>query len=243
MLTLFIKEINTFFSSLIGYMAMVVFLLTTGLFLWVFPETNLLDYGYASLDSLFFTAPWIFMFLVPAITMRSFSEEFKTGTIELLTTRPVTDLQIIAGKYLSAVFLVFFALLPTLVYYFTIYRLGLPPGNLDSGAIWGSYIGLLLLGAAFAAIGIFASSLSSNQIVAFLLAVFLCFIFYQTFDYLSKLNIFYARIDDVVEQLGINAHYESLSRGVIDTRDLVYFGSFIALFLLLTQLVVESRKW
>ncbi|OWY23491.1 gliding motility-associated ABC transporter permease subunit GldF [Sphingobacteriales bacterium UPWRP_1] len=243
MLTLFVKEINTFFSSLIGYMAMVVFLLTTGLFLWVFPETNLLDYGYASLDSLFFTAPWIFMFLVPAITMRSFSEEFKTGTIELLATRPVTDLQIIAGKYLAAVFLVFFALLPTLVYFFTIYRLGLPPGNLDTGAAWGSYIGLLLLGAAFAAIGIFASSLSSNQIVAFLLAVFLCFIFYQTFDYLSKLNMFYARIDDMVEQLGINAHYESLSRGVIDTRDLVYFGSFIALFLLLTQLVVESRKW
>lgn len=182
MFTLFKKEINTFFSSLIGYMAMVVFLLTTGLFLWVFPDTNLLDYGYASLDSLFFTAPWIFMFLVPAITMRSFSEEFKSGTIELLATRPITDFQIIAGKYLAAVFLVFFALLPTLVYYFTIYQLGLPPGNLDTGAIWGSYIGLLLLGAAFAAIGIFASSLSSNQIVAFLLAVFLCFIFYQTFD-------------------------------------------------------------
>lgn len=243
MINLFVKEVNTFFSSLIGYMAIVVFLLTTGLFLWVFPDTNLLDYGYATLDSLFFTAPWVFMFLIPAITMRSFSEEFKSGTFELLATRPLTDLQIIAGKYAAAVFLVFFALLPTLIYFFTIYQLGLPPGNLDTGAIWGSYIGLLLLGAAFAAIGIFASSLTSNQIVAFLLAVFLCFIFYQTFDYLSKLNVFYATIDDFVEQIGINAHYESLSRGVVDTRDIVYFGSFIALFLLLTQLVVDSRKW
>lgn len=243
MINLFVKEVNTFFSSLIGYMAIVVFLLTTGLFLWVFPDTNLLDYGYATLDSLFFTAPWVFMFLIPAITMRSFSEEFKSGTFELLATRPLTDLQIIVGKYAAAVFLVFFALLPTLIYFFTIYQLGLPPGNLDTGAIWGSYIGLLLLGAAFAAIGIFASSLTSNQIVAFLLAVFLCFIFYQTFDYLSKLNVFYATIDDFVEQIGINAHYESLSRGVVDTRDIVYFGSFIALFLLLTQLVVDSRKW
>ncbi|QQS30292.1 MAG: gliding motility-associated ABC transporter permease subunit GldF [Sphingobacteriales bacterium] len=243
MLTLFVKEINTFFSSLIGYLALVVFLLTTGLFLWVFPDSNLPDYGYATLEPLFFTAPWIFMFLIPAITMRSFSEEFKSGTYEILATRPVTDMQIILGKYLAALFLVLFALLPTLVYYYTIYRLGLPPGNIDSGATWGSYIGLLLLGAAFAAIGVFASSLSSNQIVAFLLAVFLCFLFYQSFDYLSKLNVFYAKIDDIVEQIGINAHYQSLSRGVIDFRDVVYFGSFITLFLILTRLVVESRKW
>jgi len=243
MLTLFIKEINTFFSSLIGYLALVVFLLTTGLFLWVFPDSNLPDYGYATLEPLFFTAPWIFMFLIPAITMRSFSEEFKSGTYEILATRPVTDMQIILGKYMAALSLVLFALLPTLVYYYTIYRLGLPPGNIDSGATWGSYIGLLLLGAAFAAIGIFASSLSSNQIVAFLLAVFLCFLFYQSFDYLSKLNVFYAKIDDIVEQIGINAHYQSLSRGVIDSRDVVYFGSFITLFLILTRLVVESRKW
>mgnify|MGYP001180950401 CR=1 FL=1 len=243
MITLFIKEINTFFSSLIGYLALVVFLLTTGLFLWVFPDTNLPDYGYATLEPLFFTAPWIFMFLIPAITMRSFSEEFKSGTIEILATRPITDMQIILGKYFASLFLVLFALLPTLVYYFTIYQLGLPSGNIDTGATWGSYIGLLLLGAAFAAIGIFASSLSSNQIIAFLLAVFLCFLFYQTFDYLSKLNVFYAKLDDFVEQIGINAHYESLSRGVIDTRDVVYFGSFITLFLILTRLVVESRKW
>lgn len=243
MLTLFIKEINTFFSSLIGYLALVVFLLTTGLFLWVFPDSNLPDYGYSTLEPLFFTAPWIFMFLIPAITMRSFSEEFKSGTYEILATRPVTDMQIILGKYMAALFLVLFALLPTLVYYYTIYRLGLPPGNIDSGATWGSYIGLLLLGAAFAAIGVFASSLSSNQIVAFLLAVFLCFLFYQSFDYLSKLNVFYAKIDDIVEQIGINAHYQSLSRGVIDFRDVVYFGSFITLFLILTRLVVESRKW
>ncbi|HRI28681.1 MAG TPA: gliding motility-associated ABC transporter permease subunit GldF [Chitinophagales bacterium] len=243
MLTLLLKELHTFFSSLIGYLALTVFLLTLSLFLWVFPDTNLPDYGYATLEPLFFTAPWIFMFLVPAITMRSFSDEYKTGTMELLATRPISDMQIILGKYVASVVLILFALLPTFIYYFTIYQLGLPPGNIDHGATWGSYIGLLLLGASFAAIGIFASSLTANQIVAFLLAVFLCFFFYQTFDYLSKLNLFYAKIDDIVEQIGINAHYESMGRGVIDTRDLLYFVSFISLFLLLTRLVVESRKW
>lgn len=243
MLTLLLKELHTFFSSLIGYLALTVFLLTLSLFLWVFPDTNLPDYGYATLEPLFFTAPWIFMFLVPAITMRSFSDEYKTGTMELLATRPISDMHIILGKYLASVVLILFALLPTLIYYFTIYQLGLPPGNIDHGATWGSYIGLLLLGASFAAIGIFASSLTANQIVAFLLAVFLCFFFYQTFDYLSKLNLFYAKIDDIVEQIGINAHYESMGRGVIDTRDFLYFISFIGIFLLLTRLVVESRKW
>jgi ABC-2 type transport system permease protein len=243
MFTILQKEINTFFSSLIGYIAIGLFLLTTGLFLWVFPETSLLEYGYANLDALFFIAPWVFMFLIPAITMRSFAEEFKSGTIELLATRPVTDLQIILGKYFAALLVVFLALLPTLVYYITVYQLGATPGNLDTGATWGSYIGLLFLGAAFVAIGIFASSLTQNQIVAFLLAVFGCFFCYAAFDYLSKLNVFYAKIDDVVELLGINAHYLSISRGVIDTRDVIYFVSFISIFILLTQLVLERRKW
>lgn len=242
MLTIFQKEINTFFSSLIGYIAFVVFLLTTWLFLWIFPDTNILSYGYASLESLFFIAPWVFMFLIPAITMRSIAEETSSGTIELLATRPLTDLQIVLGKYFAALFLVFIALLPTLVYYYTVYALSIAPG-IDTGATWGSYLGLFFLGASFVSIGIFASSLTSNQIVAFLLAIFLCFFCYAAFDYLSKLNIFYAKIDDLIEQLGINAHYLSISRGVVDTRDLVYFVSFNAIFILLTKTVLESRKW
>jgi ABC-2 type transport system permease protein len=239
MFTIFSKEVAVFFSSLIGYIAIIVFLLTCGLFLWVFPDTAILDYGYAGLDNLFMLAPWVFTFLIPAITMRSFADEFRSGTMELLATRPISDLQIIGGKYFAALFLVFCALLPTFIYYITIYQLGAPPGNLDTGAIMGSYIGLLLLGASFTAIGIFASSLTQNQIVAFLLAVFLCFFCYTAFDYLSKLDIFYAKIDSFVEWLGINAHYTALSRGVVDTRDVLYFGSFITLFLLMTQLVLQ----
>lgn len=243
MFTIFLKEINIFFSSLIGYIALAVFFIITGLFLWIFPDTSLLEYGYATLDYLFILAPWIFMFLIPAITMRSFAEEIKSGTIELLATRPITDLQIIMGKYLASFVLVIFALLPTLLYFYTIYSLGSPVGNIDTGAVWGSYIGLLLLAACFVSIGIFASALTSNQIVAFILAVFLCFFFYQAFDYLSKLDIFYATIDNVVELIGINAHYTSISRGVVDTRDIIYFFSFISIFILLTKTVLESRKW
>ncbi len=242
MLTIFVKEVNSFFSSLIGYIAMGVFLLVTGLFIWVFPETNALDYGRSDLDSFFSLAPWVLTFLIPAITMRSFSEEFKSGTIELLATRPITDFQIVMGKYLAAFFLVLFTILPTLLYMYTIRQLSLSPG-MDVGAAWGSYIGLLLLGASFVAIGIFASAITNNQIVAFLLAVFLCFFCYSAFDYLSELNVFYTTIDHIIEQLGINAHYQSISRGLIDTRDIIYFFSFIAAFLLLTKTVVESRKW
>jgi ABC-2 type transport system permease protein len=243
MFTIFRKEINLFFSSLIGYMAMVVFLLTTGLVVWIFPDTNILDFGYANLDSLFDIAPWVFMFLIPAITMRAFSEEFRSGTIELLSTRPITDLQVILGKYFAAFFLVVFTLLPTLLYYYTIYSLGAQVGNIDTGATWGSYLGLLFLSAAFTAIGIFASSLTANQIVAFLLAVFLCFFFNSAFEYLSHLGLFYATFDDLVDGIGIRSHYVSISRGVVDTRDVVYFVSLTAAFILLTKTVLESRKW
>ena len=243
MLTIFQKEINSFLSSLTGYITLVVFLLITGLFLWIFPDTSILNYGYAGLDYFFTLAPWVFMFLIPAITMRAFSEEIRSGTIEILATRPITDIQIVLGKYFAALLLVAFAILPTFLYYLTVYMLGQPPGNVDSGAIWGSYIGLLLLGGSFVAIGIFASSLTDNPIVAFLLAVFLCFFFFVAFDYLSKLNVFYAKIDDIIEQIGINAHYLSISRGVVDTRDVVYFGSFIAIFILMTKTSLESRKW
>jgi len=237
------KEINLFFSSLIGYITVIVFLLATGLFIWVFPDTSILDYGYATLDSLFYLAPWIFMFLIPAITMRSFSEEVNSGTIELLSTKPITDWQIIFGKYLASVLLVLFSLLPTLIYFYSVYRLGNPVGNLDVGATWGSYIGLLLIGSSFVAIGIFGSALTNNQIVAFMLSVFLCFIIYIGFDYLSRLNIFFAKLDAFVEQLGMESHYESLSRGVIDSRDVLYFLSIAAMFLLFTKTSLGSRKW
>lgn len=243
MLSIFKKEINLFFSSLIGYIAIAVFLLTTGLFLWIFPESSLLNYGFATLDTFFFIAPWVFLFLIPAITMRSFSEEIKTGTIELLVTRPISDLQIILGKYFAALFLVLFALLPTLLYFYTVYYLGAPAGNIDTGATWGSYIGLFLLGATFVSIGIFGSAITANQIVAFILSVFLCFVFFMVFELISSMNVFYAKLDSLIEQLGMNYHYESISRGVVDTRDLVYFISLITIFILLTKLILESRKW
>ncbi len=243
MLAVYLKELNAFFSSLIGYLALGVFLLTVSLFVWIFPDTSVLEYGFATLDGLFLTAPWVFMFLIPAITMRSFSEELGSGTFELLATRPLKESAIILGKYLAALTLVLFALLPTIIYYFTVYQLGSPTGNIDSGATIGSYIGLLLLGSSFIAIGIFSSSVTNSQIIAFVLAVFLCFIFYSSFDYLSRLGIFYAKADDIVEQIGINAHYQSISRGVLDTRDVVYFFSLNAIFLRLTHLVLESRKW
>ena len=243
MKTIFKKEINLFFSSLVGYVAIIVFLVTTGLFVWVFPETNVLDYGFSNIDQLFVVAPWVFMFLIPAVTMRSFSEEISSGTIELLATRPLSDLSIILGKYFAAVVLVLFSVLPTLLYFHSIYQLGDPVGNIDTGATWGSYIGLVLLAGCFAAIGVFASSLSKNQIIAFVLALFLCFFMYIAFDFLAGLDMFYATIDNLIEELGINAHYNSISRGVLDTRDVIYFFSVIALFILFTKFSLESRKW
>ncbi len=243
MLSILKKEVNTFFSSLIGYIVIGVFLVTMGLFLWVFPDTNLLDRGYASMDFFFGFAPNIFLFLIPAITMRTFAEEQQTGTIEFLATRPVTDLDIIIGKYLASLILVSFAILPTFLYYFTIYRLGSPVGNVDSGAVWGSYFGLFFLGAVFVAIGIFASSITNNQIVAFIIGVFLCFFLYLGFDFLSSLPTFIGRVDYIVEMFGIDFHYRSISRGILDTRDFVYFLSIIVIFIGLTKLMLERRTW
>jgi len=243
MLTIFIKEIAGFFSSLTGYIVMITFLVVIGLFLWIFPDTNVLDYGFASLDTLFMYAPWVFLFLIPAITMRSFSEELKSGTIELLVTRPISELKIILGKYFAAVFLVLFTLLPTVIYYITLYQLSLPKGNVDGGAILGSYIGLFLLGSAYTAIGIFSSSVTKNQVVAFILAVFLCFIAFSGFDSLSKLPIVEGRFDLLISNLGINQHYQSISRGVMDSRDIIYFISFSILFILSTRISLDTRKW
>jgi len=232
------KEITTYLSSLVAYITIGVFLLVLGLFLWVFPDTSILAYGYAGLDSLFSTAPYLFMFLVPAITMRSLAEERREGTFELLLTRPLTDIQIVLGKYFAGVIIVLFALVPTLVYYFSVHTLGTPQGNIDTGAVIGSYIGLFLLGSSFAAIGLFASSVSKNQVIAFTIAVFLCFFFYSGFDSLSSI----LSLQNLgLQSLGITEHYQSISRGVLDTRDLIYFIVLTTLFIWLTLFVLNRQ--
>ena len=243
MYAIFLKEINAFFSSLVGYIAVGIFLLMMGLFLWIFPDTSLLESGYASLDPLFTTAPNIFLFLIPAITMRSFAEELQTGTIELLATRPISDMAIILGKFGACVLLLAMSLLPTVIYYVSVYYLAAPTGNVDTGAVIGSYMGLLLLGAAFISVGLWASSLTNNQIVAFIAAVFGCFMLYLGFELISTLPIFANGLSTLVENLGMNAHYNSLGRGLIDSRDVLYFLSVIALFLGLTRLQLERRTW
>jgi len=246
MFTLLVKEIRSFLSSLIGYIAIGVFITGIGTFMWLVPTesagSNVLDNGFANIDSLFILAPWVYLFLIPAITMRSFSEEKKTGTIELLLTRPLTEMQIVMAKYLAGVILVIVSLLPTLIYFYSIYQLGYPKGNLDTGGMWGSYIGLLFLGAGFVAVGTFASAVSENQVIAFIMALLLCFITYIGFEFVSSSGIF-GKYDALVKGLGMNEHYLSMSRGVIDTRDVVYFFSMIALFNLLSKLVLQSRKW
>ncbi len=242
MLTILNKEITGFFSSLVAYIAIGIFLAAMGLFLWVFPDSSILEYGYAGLDSLFTISPYVFMFLIPAITMRSLAEEKKEGTFELLATSPLTDWHIILGKYLACLLMVVLALLPTLIYYFTVYQLGITKGNIDTGAVIGSYIGLFLLGGAFTATGIFASSLSKNQIISFIISVFLCFFAFSGFDSISQITAL-QYLDTFLSGLGINQHYQSISRGVLDTRDLVYFLSFITLFLLITKTILGGRKW
>lgn len=243
MLVLLKKEISGFLSSLIGYVVISIFLIINGLFLWVFPlQFNVLDFGYASLENFFMLAPIVFLFLIPAITMRMFAEEKRAGTIEMLMTRPLTDLQIILAKYFAGVLLVVFSLLPTLIYFFSVYYLGSPQGNIDAGGTWGSYLGLLFLGSAFVAIGLFCSSITENQVVSFIISVFLCGFVYIGFEFIYSLDLF-GKLDLFIQQLGINAHYTSMSRGVIDTRDVIYFLSLISLFVLFTKISLESRKW
>jgi len=198
--------------------------------------------GYANIDTLFFISPWVFMFLIPAVTMRSFAEEKRAGTIELLFTKPLTDTQIILAKYFAGLLLVVIALIPTLIYFITVYSLGNPVGNIDTGGTWGSYIGLLLLAAGYVAIGIFASSITNNQIVSFLVAAMLCFFMFTGFQSLGSFDLF-GSLDDFIMKLGIQDHYSSLSRGLIDSRDVVYFFALIAIFILLTKTVLGSRKW
>ena len=243
MISIFKKEVNLFLSSLIGYIAIGVFLLATGLFFWVFPDYSVINYGFSDMGSFFGMAPYVFLFLIPAITMRTFAEETQTGTMELLSTRPISDWEIILGKYFACVFLVLLSILPTLVYYYSVYQLGMPKGNLDIGATWGSYLGLVGLGAVFVSIGIFCSSLTSNQIIAFILGLFLCGFFYDAFSSLARLPLFYGKSDAIVESLGINYHYASISRGLVDSRDIIYFISMIIAFLACTKFAMEKRKW
>lgn len=234
------KEIQSFFSTATGYLVVGIFLVACSLFLFVFEGAyNILDNGFADLTPFFNLAPWIFVFLIPAITMKSFSEEKRQGTMELLLTRPIGAWNLVWGKFLGAFMLSVLALIPSLVYVYTVYQLGDPVGNLDTGAILGSYLGLLLLAASYTAIGIFASALTTNQITAFIIAVFLCFLGFFLFEGVGDYQLFDSAYG--LEYLGISFHYKSLSRGVIDTRDLVYFLSFISLFLCLTFYRIASQ--
>lgn len=238
-----LKEIRSFLNSVTGYMVIVVYLLINSLMLWLFPGVfNIIDGGYASIDSLFLISPWVFMFLIPAITMRMFADEKRAGTMELLLTRPLTDMQIVWSKFTAGFILVLFSIIPTLIYYISVYQLGVQVGNIDSAGTFGSYIGLLFLGGSYVSIGVFASSLTENQIVAFLISVLLCLVMYAGFDQLASLGIF-GGAELFVLSLGMNEHYTSLSRGVIDSRDVIYFISLILIFALATRLVIQSRKW
>lgn len=243
MFTLLKKEVSNFFSSIIGYIVIIVFLLANSLFMWIFPgEMNILESGYSTIDTLFIIAPWVFLFLVPAVTMRLFSEEKRTGTIEILFTKPLTDFEIVLAKYLAGLILVLFSLLPTLIYFLTVYYLGNPVGNIDVGGTWGSFIGLFFLAAIYVSIGIFASSITHNQIVAFIFAMIISFFFFIGFESVSSLQI-WGNIGNIIDKIGINNHYNSMSRGVIDTRDIVYFLSVISFFVILTKTSLQTRKW
>ncbi|MDY0254751.1 MAG: gliding motility-associated ABC transporter permease subunit GldF [Tenuifilaceae bacterium] len=243
MYAIFIKELNSFFSSLTGLIAAIVFLVVNGLFIWVFPgELNVLDGGYSTLDTLFIMAPWVFLFLVPAIAMRTFSEEKRTGTIELLLTRPITDVHLILGKYFAVVTLVIIILLPSLIFFLSVYLLGSPVGNIDTGGTWGSYIGLFFLAAGYAAIGVFASSLTQNHIVSFIVGILISFFLYIGLESIASVYLL-KDVEHILVSLGINEHYQSLSRGVIDSRDIIYFVGLSAFFILLTRLVLQTRKW
>ena len=234
------KELQQFFSNLTGYIAIILFLLVNGLFLFVLKDSNLFDFGYATLDTFFELAPWVLIFLVPAITMRSLSEEFKTGTFEILQTLPLTKWQIVWGKYSSVIVVLFFVIVPTFIYVLTIKKLS-ADGNIDSGGIAGSYMGLLMLAAVFAAIGLCCSSFTNNAVVAFLIGAFACLLLYFGFGAISKLPLFQGKWDYFIEMLGIDFHYRSVSRGLLDTRDIVYFGSLVVLFLLITVKNLHKR--
>ncbi len=239
MIAILKKELNLFFASPIGYLVIAVFLLINGLFLWVFKgEFNILNAGFADLNSFFFITPWFFIFLIPAITMRSFSDEIKLGTIEILKTKPITIWQIVIGKFLGSFILIIIALIPTLTYIYTIIKLGNPVGNLDFGITLGSYFGLLFLASSFTAIGLFTSTLSNNQIVAFIIGVALSYFLFYGFEAIAELNLSQSFL---IEHLGLYSHFKSIARGVIDTRDILYFASVTFFFLYLTKIKLDNK--
>lgn len=242
MWSVFKKEINSFLNSLIAYLVMGVFLISMGLLVWVFPDTAIFEYGYADMGIFFNLAPYVLMFLIPAITMKALAEESKSGTFELLMTKPITELRLLIGKYLAGLVLVVISLLPTLVYYFSLSYLSNPVGNIDTAGIIGAYVGLLFLASAYTGIGIFASSLSENQIVAFIIAVFVSFIAFMGFSSIADIA-FFKEMGVQIGEIGMLAHYDALGKGVIDFRDVLYFTSVTALFLGATFWVLKLRKW
>jgi ABC-2 type transport system permease protein len=240
MQTIFFKELKVFFNSLIAYLVISVFLFLAGLFFWLYPDTNIIDYGFADMGSFFSICPYVFLFLIPAICMKMFSEEYRLGTFELLFTKPLSTLDVVLGKYLACLSIVFLALLPTFIYVVSLYFLGNPVGNIDLSATFGSYLGLLFLASAFVSIGIFCSALTQNQIVAFIASAILCYFFYDGISQIGSLIT--GNIGYWIEYLGIAYHFEAISRGVLDTRDLIYYLSFTAIFLLLATLVINKKR-
>jgi ABC-2 type transport system permease protein len=240
MVSLYWKEVNAFFSNLSGYLILGVFLVSLGLIVWVFPDTSVMEYGFADLEPLFVYTPFVFTFLIPAITMKMIAEERKSGTWEILMTSPLSPTKIILAKYLASLTLILIALIPTLIYYFSIVQLGDPIGNLDHAGFFGSWIGLFLIGAVFASIGIFGSSLTSHQMVAFIWGVFISFLLYFGLTALVQLNVM-SPFALLLEELSLSFHYQSMSRGVIDSRNIAYFLSVIILMLGLTGLMIKRK--
>ncbi len=241
MFNIYLKEINSFLGSLIAYIVIAVFLIAMGLLVWVFPETNVIDYGYADLGSFFSLAPFVLMFLIPAITMKMLAEETKTGTLEILLVKPVTPWQIIVGKYLASLTLVVVALLPTLVYYYSLHYLASPVGNIDGAGTAGSYIGLLLLAAVFCSLGMLTSALTHNQVIAFILATFLSFIFFSGLNSLAGINV-WSQLAIPLANLSLEYHYLALSKGLLDSRDIIYLLSVSGVFLYFSTLLLTAKK-
>jgi len=239
MITILKKEFNSFFASPIAYLVIGVFLLINGLFLFIFNDDfNILNAGFADITPFFYLAPWVFLFLIPAVTMKNFADEFNTGTIELLKTKPISDWQIVLGKFWASLLLVCIAIIPTFVYVYTVFQLGNPVGNIDFGSTIGSYIGLLFLAATYTAVGLFTSTLSKNQIVAFILGVFITFMLFYGFDAIANS---FGNSGFAIQQFGINEHFKSISRGVIDTRDILYFLSVTFFFLFIIKMRLNNE--
>ncbi|MEJ6589502.1 MAG: ABC transporter permease subunit [Crocinitomicaceae bacterium] len=242
MRALYFRELSSFLSSTIGYVFVLIYLIASWLFHWILAyNTNLLEGSEADLIPFFNLSPVIFLVLIPAITMKSFAEERRTGTIELLFTRPISDFGILMAKYLAGVTLLLIALLPTISYYITMFYLGKPIGIIDGGATLTSYIGLLLLGSTFVAIGVFASALTSSQIIAFIVSMFLCWFLFDGLNLLGDFGQLGA-LDYVIKYLSLAFHYDSIKKGVLVSEDILFFLSVIFLFLFAAHAAIKTLK-